>query len=174
MKIEIKNIKINNSFSEETICFIADVYVNGKKTAYAKNDGHGGATWYNSYENMRDTLSKAEEFAKSLPSTTETFGGKTITLESNLERMIDDVVYDFFNAKEIAKAEKKKEKLMESHIVFGVPNSDRYSYIGFNGKPKLSDVAKTPMGKLAIENMVKRVKLQLKDGQVIFNKNLFV
>jgi hypothetical protein len=41
MKIELKNVKINKMFSEETTCFIADVFINGKKTAYAKNDGRG-------------------------------------------------------------------------------------------------------------------------------------
>ncbi len=43
MKIELKNIKINNSFSEETLCFRATFNVNGKKAGSVSNDGHGGS-----------------------------------------------------------------------------------------------------------------------------------
>ena len=95
MKIEIKNVKINSSFSEETICFKADVYVNGKKTAYAENDGHGGSTFYHAYApELRSLLEQAETYAKTLPSKTETFGdGDSITIESDLEQIIDNEIY---------------------------------------------------------------------------------
>ena len=174
MKIEIKNIKINTAFSEETICFTADVYVNGTKTAYAKNDGHGGCTFYNSYENKRELLRQAEAFAQSLPSTTETFGETTITLESNLERMIDDVIYKASNDKENAKFQKKILKATETAIVYGVPNSGSFSSVGFQGKPKLSDVMKTPNGRAAIQSLVLRIKGELKKGEVILNTNIVI
>ncbi len=32
--------------SEETNCFVADLYINGKKIGYVKNDGRGGCTDY--------------------------------------------------------------------------------------------------------------------------------
>jgi hypothetical protein len=44
MKIELKNVKFSDFASEETNCFRADVYVNGKKAGYCNNDGHGGCT----------------------------------------------------------------------------------------------------------------------------------
>lgn len=172
MKIEIKNIKINTAFSEETICFKADVYVNGVKTAYASNDGHGGDTFYNAYENKRELLKQAEAYAQSLPSTTETFGETTITLESNLKRMIDEVIYKSFNDKENAKFEKKIQKATETAVVYGVPNSGSFQSIGFKGKLKLADLMKTPQGRDAISRLVNRIKGELKDGQVILNKNI--
>lgn len=43
VKIELKNVKINQSFSEETLCFTAKFYVNGKKAGSVSNAGHGGA-----------------------------------------------------------------------------------------------------------------------------------
>ena len=49
MKLELKNVKINEAFSEETLMFKADLYVNGKKIAYAENDGRGGCTFYREY-----------------------------------------------------------------------------------------------------------------------------
>ena len=172
MKIQIKNIKINDAFSEETICFTADVYVNGTKTAYAKNDGHGGCTFYNSYENKRELLRQAEAFAQSLPSTTETFGETTITLESNLERMIDDVIYKASNKKENAKFQKELLKATETAIVFGVPNSGSFRSIPFQGNPKLAKMMLTEEGREAIQSLVLRIKGQLKKGEVIINKNI--
>ena len=53
MQIELKNIKFFEAMSEETNAFVADVYVNKVKVAYAKNDGHGGCTFYHAYEGKR-------------------------------------------------------------------------------------------------------------------------
>ena len=41
-KIELKNISHYARGSEETPCYNATVYVNGKKTIEVGNDGHGG------------------------------------------------------------------------------------------------------------------------------------
>ena len=46
MKIEIKNIKHSEFASEETHCFEATVYVDGKREFIASNDGHGGPDNY--------------------------------------------------------------------------------------------------------------------------------
>lgn len=40
----LKNLKIHEDMSDETTCFSADLYCNGKKIAYCKNDGRGGST----------------------------------------------------------------------------------------------------------------------------------
>ena len=44
VRVELKRLQIMARMSEETTCFAADVWVDGKKVAYAKNDGQGGAT----------------------------------------------------------------------------------------------------------------------------------
>jgi hypothetical protein len=98
MKLELKNVKINEAFSEETLMFKADLYVNGKKVAYASNDGRGGCTFYNTYsQDLRPLLKEAEEFVKALPSTFYTYGETTIEIKSNLEHWIDTKVYDIGN-----------------------------------------------------------------------------
>ncbi len=43
MKIELKNIKHAAFASQETHCYSANLYVDGKKYAHVSNDGHGGA-----------------------------------------------------------------------------------------------------------------------------------
>lgn len=44
MKIELRNIQYAAFASEETYCYTASVYVDGKKRGTANNDGHGGMT----------------------------------------------------------------------------------------------------------------------------------
>ena len=44
MKLTLKKIKIYDDLSEETICFTAELYAEGKKVATVKNDGRGGCT----------------------------------------------------------------------------------------------------------------------------------
>jgi hypothetical protein len=171
-KIEIKNIKTNKSFSEETICFTADIYVNGIKTGYARNDGRGGCTDYNRYEGKMELLKEAEAYAKSLPSHVSEYldrDGKPMVIESDLESIIDYAVDDFWNAREKASANKKMEKHMEFNICYGVPNSGAYRMIGY-GKTPLRAVAMTHKAKL--QGLVNRIKSELKTGEEILNTNL--
>lgn len=42
MKLQLKKVKIYDELSEETICFTAELYADGKKVATVKNDGRGG------------------------------------------------------------------------------------------------------------------------------------
>lgn len=45
-KITVRNLKHNESLSEETHCFSATVYVDGKRFCTARNHGHGGPDEY--------------------------------------------------------------------------------------------------------------------------------
>jgi hypothetical protein len=171
MQIELKNLKINLAFSEETTMFKADVYVDGVKTAYADNDGHGGCTNYHPYEGMRELLKKAERYAESLPSTFHKFGGTKMEIKSNLEWMIDTMVEKVSNEKEKEKFLKKIAKNFETKIVFG--NEHTVSSIGFKGNPKLADMMLIPQGRAAVQNLINRIKLEeLKKGDKIYNTNL--
>ncbi len=46
MKLELKSLKVNRAMSEETTCFSATLYVNGKKVAEVSNRGTGGSNDY--------------------------------------------------------------------------------------------------------------------------------
>jgi hypothetical protein len=46
MKLELKNIKYYASMSEETNCYEAILYVDGKRLGRVHNDGHGGCDSY--------------------------------------------------------------------------------------------------------------------------------
>ncbi|MCK7559358.1 hypothetical protein MKQ70_32085 [Chitinophaga sedimenti] len=44
MKIVLKGLRVYEEMSEETNAFSADLWIEGKKVAKAKNDGRGGMT----------------------------------------------------------------------------------------------------------------------------------
>lgn len=50
MKIELKKIHFSEQLSEETHAFTANIYINGTHAGYAKNNGRGGATYYQAKE----------------------------------------------------------------------------------------------------------------------------
>lgn len=161
MKIELKNIKINLTFSEETTMFMADVYVNGKKTAYANNDGRGGCTFYNSYHspNNDEDLRQAEAYCLSLPKVrVEEYD---FEFDMNLEHFIDDLVHA-----ELEKKEKKKmEKQMANSIMWGKPKGHSYSQVKF--KVPLAEIPTT-----RLQEVVDKYKKELKEGEVFLNTNL--
>ena len=41
-KLSLKNLKFHEDMSQETPCFSADLYEDGKLIAHVKNSGHGG------------------------------------------------------------------------------------------------------------------------------------
>ena len=172
MKLELKNVKINESFSEETTMFKADLFVNGVKVAYANNDGRGGCTFYSSYEGKRVLLVKAEEYANGLPSKFYDFGLGEHEIKSNLEGWIDDTIHNICKEKDKLKAEKKILKACDTAIVWGNPNKNNYKQWGFKEKINLSLLYNTPSGKDSINNLVSKVKAELQADEIIFNKNI--
>lgn len=163
MKIELKKIQIFLAMSEETTAFVADVFVDGVKTAYAKNDGHGGGSYYHPYEGKRELLEKAEKFCLTLPAQTIDMGGgrSPFVLEMNLEVVIDDLVTAELKRKE----QKKFEKKMVDTIMWGVPNGLQYTQVKFK-----FPLAKVPT--LQLQVYVDKYKKQFKPNEAFLNTNL--
>ena len=158
MKIELKKISFNERMSEETNCFIADLWINGKKVGYAKNEGRGGCTDYrgDSRED-NELIAEAEEYCKTLPH--DEFG----------EQSLEDVINKFLENHLNAKQQKKMEKLMESAILFGVPNGSEYHIIKY--KFPLAVLVQTHKPFLIKKIMEIKVN-ECKNGVVILNTNL--
>ena len=103
MKLELKNIKHTAWASEETHCYQASLYVDGKPVATVSNDGHGGADRY--YDHPKcvysgrsawcDKMQEVHEYFKSLPHT------------HSLEFWCADQVNDWLSARELKKNLKK-------------------------------------------------------------------
>jgi hypothetical protein len=176
MKIELKNIKINLTFSEETIMFMADLSIDGVIVGEAENDGRGGCTFYSakSYDvkkqaflsdeirnRNRDIISQAEIFCKGLPKKKYDFGLGEHEFDQTLESVIDDLVNDELNKKE----KKKLEKKMVDHIMWGKPNGVTYSLVKF--KMPLKQI---PL--IQLQAVINKYKNTFKEGEVFLNTNL--
>jgi hypothetical protein len=162
MKITLKNIKFSEALSEETNAFVADVYVNGKKVAYAKNEGHGGCTFYHAYEGKRGLLEQAEQFCLGLPP----IKAYSMELPMNLEMKIDMLLEDWLRAKDQKRLDKKLEKDCLKGICYKTDNG--YSLIQWKGHT-IKSMLQHPQGKLTI-----RVKLNelRREGKEVLNKNI--
>lgn len=66
-RITLKNLKVADFASEETLCFSATVVFDGAPVAEARNDGHGGSTFLRALNGKTALLAQAEAFAKCLP-----------------------------------------------------------------------------------------------------------
>lgn len=160
MKIELKSIIFSEALSEETNAFTANLYINGKKVGYCKNQGHGGCTYYNSdSSNDRKTIAYAEDYCKALPKTK----WKDKEFNQSLEGVIDDLLEDWLKAKETKKFERKMLKA----ILVGSPDENRGSYSVYGFKVALSTIPVQPL-----QEAVNRIKMKLKAGDVILNTNL--
>ena len=87
--MELKNLSLNTSISEETHCFRASVYINGKRMFTASNGGNGGPNFYSpsdfktGKEAFEEAMSLAREEARQ-------YTLKKIELGEDLQWAIDD------------------------------------------------------------------------------------
>ena len=175
MKIELKNIKINLTFSEETTMFMADLVINGVVVGEANNDGRGGCTFYGAKgydvkkqvflpdeirEQYRNAIKQAEEFCKALPKQKYDFGLGEMELAQSLESVIDDLVTAELEKKE----QKKLEKKMIDAILWGRPNGHSYTLVKFK-----MPLSKIPL--MQLQGVVNKYKTELKEGEKFLNTN---
>ena len=93
MKIELRNIKHSAFASQETHCYQATIYVDGKKVGDVSNHGHGGSD--NIYIKDRELLKKMENSPE-----VKKAGG-------HLEYLFGELVNDFLEVREMKRKCKK-------------------------------------------------------------------
>lgn len=139
MNIELRKLSISVRLSEETTAFAADVYVNGTKAGYAKNDGQGGSTHV--HIQPRDLHDRVEAYGKTLVPAEYKFC-------SGVEWLVDQLIeaelqkrHDAKEAKRIAKFDKKEAERFEKQgmLCARAKAGDRYVWVGL--KAGESDVA---------------------------------
>lgn len=162
MKIELKSLKINLTFSEETTMFKANIYVNGKKVGYAENNGRGGSTNIQPFDKQcSDILNKANEYCKTLPPIE--YGNMKIDMD--LEHFVDNIVNDEANKKEDEKYVKQLNRNCEKGICFGSEN--KYSIIKW--KIPICEMINHNKGKTILTMKLKEL---VANGETILNKNI--
>ncbi len=112
MKLELKNIKHSEWASEETHCYKASLYVDGKPLAIVSNDGHGGPDRDYAHPKFNDEFSvycdkmlAVHAYFKSLPNTPSEWCADGLPQE--LEFWCADQVNDWLSARELKKNLKK-------------------------------------------------------------------
>lgn len=169
MKIELKNIEYSERMSEETNCFAADLYINGKCVGVASNQGHGGPTNYHSNsEEGTALIQEAEAYCKSLPPYISEY--LSTSIEMDLEMHIDDLLTAYLQQKELQKFRKSLERAMVKGFVFGKPD-DSYEAITF--KVPLQIIMSAPNKPEVMVNLLKKHLIpELKDGNILLNTNI--
>jgi len=126
--MELKNLSHNVTFSEETHCFKASIYINGKRMFSASNGGNGGSNFYSpsdfgkGKEAFEESMAIAREEAKQytlkkielgedLQWAIDAFGdGKSDEL---IDWLIADLINEQLTLKEMRKTLKKKVTVYE-------------------------------------------------------------
>jgi len=93
MHIELKNIKEMKSLSEETPCFTATVYIDGKKAGEVSNHGQGACNDYH----PRTLYARLQAHADTLP-TYSAYGMDGLKVDA------DHLIFDAMEAVETQKA----------------------------------------------------------------------
>ena len=155
-KVVLKNVHFGYSREwGEGGRFDADVWINGVKCMKVIDEGNGGCYDYG-YEctpQAKANIKLLEDYLKATP-------------KYNYGEGIDMFMADVLNVQEKAKEYKKMEKLFNTAIVFGVPNTGRYVYLNY--KRSLSEVPTMILQKKLDEVCQKYCK----DGVKILNTNL--
>jgi hypothetical protein len=117
MKIELKNFKFYDRLSEETLCFVGNIWINGIKSGTAENTGKGGNTSYYSggTEDSQKLIARAEDFCDKNDTT--------------LEDYIDELAFELIKKKENELIAKKMNKEMQKSILIG--DETQYNIISF-------------------------------------------
>ena len=119
-KVDLKAVKYSATFSRETICFQAKIYVNGKLAGYCENDGHGGST---SVHLDRQVVSHAEfdTFGRQEIINADTWHKEFITRDSIVDLYCDYLQEEWQIADDWKKATKK-------YICFTLTSDDPDQY----------------------------------------------
>jgi hypothetical protein len=113
MKIELKNVKHSEFASQETDCFQASVYIDGKKAGTVQNDGHGGCNYYEPWE-LADTLN---EYANTLPPVRYEYNGEEKTIPEEADTVIGNLLNQHLRLK-------RQKSLCKGKTVYRIPGHD--------------------------------------------------
>lgn len=174
MNLELKNIEIFESLSEETIAFTADLFVNNTKLAHVNNKGSGGNSIYQLYQiDDRPLLLQTEAYCKNLPPEvypSRIFPGETIKVPMNLETYIDNLLEDHLQKKYLDIFHKEIAKHQTDSILFGIPDQ---TYTRLRLAKPIAEIVRFSKGAEAIQTIIQeRILPYLKKDEIILNTNL--
>lgn len=101
MKIELKNVKYAAFNSQETDCFEATIYLDGKRACRVSNEGHGGPHLFESLAVQQ----QIDAYAKTLPEIDVSYlysDGAHHTMAQDAELLISGLVERWLQKKQCA------------------------------------------------------------------------
>ena len=153
---QLKNLTICEELSEETLLFGGDLYADGKKIGYFKNDGHGGCTFGYLELGMHDLAGELNESLKKFQAFPEEKALKDVML--NLDELAEMLAYDTLEWYDIKSKQSKHLILRKGRTLYTrkLPGSVRAC---------LSDHYKSIALRMAIQQVEK-------DGYEVLNTNI--
>lgn len=161
MKIELKKVRHFTTLSEETNCFQAEIWIDGKRAGRAENRGHGGNTDYDIDD--KGVRKLFEDHARSLPPTEY----KGITIPSSAEFLIDTMVDAYIAGMEKKRMDKRIAKIdakeKARNAAQGIPFTVRlrwsteYRWVGMRTReelPKLVEHMRKKVGSEPEETVI--------------------
>ena len=131
--LEVKNISHYERGSEETPCYNATVYINGKKAIEISNEGHGGMDRQSQYDGFEHGIVKqANEWC------VKKFGKKSFTYQSDgeekeffydmdLEHVCHEELYKWLDTKLLKKDLKKQYLFVEDGHLMGYKRTPKHN-----------------------------------------------
>lgn len=167
MKVTLKNVKINLTFSEETVMFKADLYIDGQKAGVCENGGRGGNTYYHSYgdSKTRKLIQECEVYYDSLPPVLY----DDVELPRSLDMEIDEIIEKMVNEKEQKRIDTKMKKDMLTKLVLTNGNPSGYQTIQWGKGTPIVTILSTEQGRTALIDCIRRQKA---GGFTILNTNI--
>jgi hypothetical protein len=151
MKVELKNIKYAAFASEETHCFEASLYINGKPRGTVSNEGHGGSDRFSDWQ-AEDELNT---YAKNhLPPRMYEWDGQTHAFNQTAESIVQDLLNAHLARKQLQRIMRDKVVYVDGGKVWqttSIKNADtRADYITLRKRE-----GKTVLNTLPIDEAVK-------------------
>lgn len=123
MKIELKSIKYAAFASEETNCYSAALYVNGKKVGTVGNEGRGGA---DTFHGDHTAFQRADEWCKANLPKWAGYGGSMH--DTDLEIHCADLLAAHLASRDL-------KRILKSKIIFIKPADGQLYEIKHEGMP---------------------------------------
>ena len=140
MKFELKNIKYSDFASEETNCFQATLYKNGKRFSTVSNDGKGGCDNYYPFDEKRtnsEIWGDVVEINKELnKEKIECSWDKTKTMGNDLEIVVSELLADYLVMRDVKIALKRRVCYKKS------PKEVGFYQLAAKFKPTLNNLMK--------------------------------
>lgn len=143
MKIELKNIKYSEFASQETSCFQATIYIDGKKVGTVENDGHGGTDMVHPWAVAQQIDAYAETLPKIVCSFEDPDTGKPAEMSQNHETIFGDILTNWLFARDLKRIMTKRVLFTKADgLIYQSKTMAAPALKQYLSEPKLADLYK--------------------------------